>query len=219
VALGGDRSVTFVAGVGTGAVGVEEWVPMAANTGYRANSNANGNGTDRTDDLSIITTDYATSRLVTVLNCSSSDLYITLLQARGRAVTETAKTVVEVRDEPSIDAFGERTYLVSSPFIHSSVAAESYGNVVLAQYKEPHRRVEIDVELSGDRGVAQSIDLSDKVTLRMDGVADEMFVEFIAHQIERGRRHNMSLLLAQGEIASNLLILGTGRLGTGVLGR
>jgi len=224
ITLDGNQSVTLIAEYPppsnpAAAVGVEEWIPLAPTIDYVASSSSGGTTVSRNDDLSIITRDTATSRTMTVLNCSATALEVTKLQTRGRVLTEAAPTVIEERDAASIIDHHDRTYLVPAQFISNIDDARSYATTLLSQLKQPRTRVEVTLEMSDHRSVAQSIDLSDKITLIMDGGRDDMFVEAIEHVLGRGQKHQVELLLAPAESIDDLFILGTSRLGVGVLGR
>ncbi len=202
-----------------GSVGIDEWIPLAAGIDYTANALAVGTGTDRTGDVSIIVQDTASSRVMTVSNTSSTSLFITRLQTRGRVLTETAPIVVEERDGPSIREFQPRTYLAPAQFISTVEDAQSYALVLLDSLKSPPIRLDTTLEMSDHLVAAQSLDVSHKVTFVSKGRRDDMFVESVEHSIERGGRHHVTLLLGANTFVSNVFILGQSRLGEGALGR
>ena len=226
LALAAKDTVTFAAEYPppsnpAAAVGIDQWIPLAETIDYQANDAADGTGANRTSDLAILTEDTATSRALSVRNSGDTALVITRLQTRGRVLTEAAPTVIEVGDPVSIfdSALGDKTYPVPAQFVSNIESARSYASFLLGQLKEPPIRVEATLEMSDHLEAAQTIDLSDRISLQLGGARDEMFVEKIQHQITPGQRHYLTLLLSGTGFIDNLFILGESRLGVGVLGR
>ena len=204
----------------TADLGVDRWTPMAANVDYTANSSPDGTGANLTTSLDVTTHDTAVSRRIVVRNRASSDLVITRLQARGRPLSETEPTIVESRDDASIQEYKERTYLVPAQFISTIRDAQSYGTFLLSLLKGPQTRARLTVDVSGHLALARRLDLSDRVTLQLGGESDDMFIEGMNHRIRRGGRHIMELLLSPADPFGAVIIIGVGPpLGEGVLGR
>ena len=134
-------------------------------------------------------------------------LYITRLQTRGTPLSEAEPTVVEVRDQFSIDDYGEQTYLAPAQYISTVADAESYGGFLLSLVKEPQTRARVTFEASSFQAEAQAIDLSNRVRLMLNGREEEHFVEAIAHEILRGERHLVGLLLSPAISYGSIYIL------------
>ena len=228
VALEPGDTHTFLAqypapGSTVGDVGVDAWTTMVATTDYTANSQANGMGTDLTSSLTVTTiaaTDTAISRRITVKNTGTTTLIITHLQTRGTPLSEAEPTVVEVRDQFSIDDYGEQTYLAPAQYISTVADAESYGGFLLSLVKEPQTRARVTFEASSFQAEAQAIDLSNRVRLMLNGREEEHFVEAISHEILRGERHLVGLLLSPAIPYGRIYILDSGPgLDEGILAR
>ena len=228
VALAQGDTHTFLAqypapGSTVGDVGVDAWTAMVATTDYTANSQANGMGTDLTSSLTVTTvaaTDTAISRRITVTNSGTTTLIITHLQTRGTPLSEAEPTVVEVRDQFSIDDYGEQTYLAPAQYISTIADAESYGGFLLSLVKEPQTRARVTFEASSFQAEAQAIDLSNRVRLMLNGREEEHFVEAISHEILRGERHLVGLLLSPATPYGSIYILDSASgLDEGILAR
>ena len=203
-----------------GIVGVASWETLTPNTDYRGNANSGGTGTNRTSSLTVTTTDAGNTRRIKIENGHSGLVYITRLQSRGTPLSEGQKITIEVRDQASIDEYGPRDYLVPAQFISSINDANSYGAFLSQLLKDPQTRAKVTFEGSRYEDAAESVDLSQRVTLRRNGVSADMFIEAIEDALDEGGRHAVSLLLSPAATYGDLLILGTGPgLGTGVLAR
>ena len=85
-------------------VAVDTWTTLVAYTDYVANASEDNTGTNLTGSLGVTSTETAVSRTITVTNNhASSDLYVTKLQTRGKALVTEQPYTVEVKDQDSID--------------------------------------------------------------------------------------------------------------------
>ena len=187
---------------------------------YTANSQSDGNGNDRTDELEIVLDDGGNTRRILVKNTSLTDtIHLTTLRSRGRVIQEIQKTVVEVRDEASIDRYGPKDYTSESQYLSSIDHAHEYGTHVLFLYSEPRLKVKVRFHINEFLFLAYSLQISDRVALTRKGETEDFFVESIEHLIQPGLRHDMQVTLAPVPVG-NAIILGLGPpLGVGTLGR
>ena len=226
VALESGESLSFLAeypndSTSLAVLGVDSWTDMAATIDYRANIQADGLGANRTSSLSVQTEDALLGRRITVTNTHASDtIYIIRLQTRGRALRQIEPTVLEFSDADSIDDYGERTYPVPSQFISDITDAASYGNFLLSLTRNPQVRATVTVQMSDFLTELVDLELSDRVSVESQGQREDMFLEGISHRIERGDKHEVTLLLSPTQSFDNVIILGIGPgLGEGVIGR
>ena len=224
--LNGGESITITArypspNVRTGALGVDAWDAMMATTDYLANEQEDGGGADLTSNLTVTTVDTATSRKITLLNSGSTSAVITRLQTRGSALMEEAPTSIEYLDQASIDEYEPQDFLLSPQFISSIDDAISYGSYIISILKDPQTRATLVFEASEQMPLVHRIDLSTKVNLVIKEVVTEFFVEGIWHEIRRGLRHFVGLLLSPTGITGDVIVLDDGRqhLDEGILGR
>ena len=201
-------------------VGVSAWTDLAATTDYRAFENADGSGTNRTASLTVTETKAGNTLRIEIENTHSGTVYVTLLQARGTPLQEGDKTLVEFRDQPSIDEYYPKDYLVPSQFISTLGDAQSYGSFLIRLLKDPQTRAKVTFEGSRYEEAADEIDLSDRVTFRRNGISQEMFVEAIEHRLDHGGQHSVGLTLSPADIFGDIIVLDIGPgLGFGIISR
>ena len=86
--------------------------------------------------------------------------------------------------------------------------------------KDPQTRAKVTFEGARYEEAADSLDLSQRVTLRRRGVSEDMFVEGIEHSLSRGGRHYVSVLLSPAGSFGDVIVLDIGPgLDTGILSR
>ena len=187
---------------------------------YAANSSSDGNGNDRRSNLELEVDDGGNTRKIIVKNTSLTDtIYLTELRSRGRVIQEIQKTVVEIRDEASIDKYEPKDYTSESQFLSTIDHAHEYGTHILYLHSGPTLKTKVRFETNNYLFLAYSLQLSDRVALTRKGETEDYFVEAIEHIIEPGFRHDMQVTLSAAP-ENEVIILGTGPpLGTGVLGR
>ena len=198
-----------------------EWVEVSPIfPDYAANSQSDGNGDDRTNDLEIEVDDGGNTRKLIVKNSHTSDtIFLTTLRSRGRIIQEIQKATVEIRNESSVNAYGVKNYRSESQFLSTFAHAHEYGTHVLYLYSEPVLKIKVRFQANLSLFLTYSLKLSDRVALTREGETEEYFVEAIEHFIEDGLRHDMQLTLSSAP-PGNVIILGTGpALGEGTLGR
>ena len=187
---------------------------------YAANSQSNGSGDDRTNDLEFEIDDGGNTRKIIIKNTNITDtIFLTTLRSRGRVIQEIQKTIVEIRDETSIISYGAKDYTSESQFLSTIDHAHEYGTHVLFLYSEPLLKVKSRFQVNENLYLAYSLQLSDRVALTRKGETEDYFIESIEHIIEPGLRHDMEITLSPAPIG-NAIILGTGpALGVGTLAR
>ena len=198
------------------AVAVEGW--DAAQSGdYRANSAADGSGTDRSSSLAVATQDFATFRQLTVTNNHTGDLYITRLRVRGRPLSVSESAELVVTDQDSIDDYELKSYPVNARWLSSIAAARGYGQWILTLRKDPQQKVTVTANMNDDLTAALEVELSDKVALTTGAGKADMFIENVQHVISKGGRHDMTVILTPAAVIGNVFILDESLLDEGIL--
>lgn len=87
--------------------------PIVATTDYTGNSAADGSGANRTADLSIVTSAFATTVKFQVTNTSGSDLFLTALGIRGKAIYDHSPYTFE---SYTPKAYGDRPISIDQPY-------------------------------------------------------------------------------------------------------
>ena len=198
-------------------VAVASWSAIA-NTDRAAYANPDGTGADRSADLSITTTDTATERQVSVTNTGSSDAYLTLLRVRGSPLVAAGDQRHVAEDSASITKYQRKGLTLEAPWLSSLLLARSLAEWIILLRKEPRQTFTVRAQMNDFLDVARTLDLSAFVELLDEDGARGMFVESIEHTIERGERHDMTVVLTPSAVLGNFMVLGAGRLNTGILG-
>jgi hypothetical protein len=156
-------------------------VTPVAGTDYTFNSQEDGLGTDLTDQL-VVTVDFGgNSAEVTVENNGPADGFIPAagLQLRGRGIYDFEPVLSDLKDQDSLDAYGESVYTYDMPYQSSPVNARDLAQFILALNKDLSTRVESVTFLANwsEQTVEQAfnLEISDRVaitstTLGLDAV-------------------------------------------------
>ena len=200
---------------------ITEWEEMEAELDYIANDTETNTGDDRTIDLDVTTDDASNTRTIRLQNSHNMDtIFVTALSTRGAVLKEGQRAFVEVRDNDSIERYGEREYIGESQYLSTYDHAHEYGTHVLFLYSEPRLKPKVRFQINDDFDLTYSLSLSDRVKLVRRGESSEYFIEAIEHIIEPGLRHDLLLTLAPSSLFDNVIILDEGPpLGIGILGR
>lgn len=151
-------------------------------TAYTANSSQDGTGTDVYSDVEIVTeTLFSDTMLVGFKNNGTSTLYITNMTIDGTPAKIVRKVNIVQKNQDSIDAFGEESYLVESKYIQDSETAESIAQTLLTYYKDYGGTIILDVKPN------VALQLGDRITVDVDNINDEFIITKIHTVIDRGR--------------------------------
>ena len=202
-------------------IAVDSWSALVSGTDYTANAAADGSGADRTSSLSVTATPTATALTLTVENTSASNaLFITLLQAKGQALVLEPPTQVHSENAESIAAYGRRSYLAPAQFLDSTRDGSDYAEFIVQLLREANTRISASFDGTERPMIAADLELSDRLEVSIQGIAEDYFVEAIEHIIGQGRRHAVNLLLSPAEPYGSVIVLDQGPgLDEGLLGR
>lgn len=209
----------------TNAFGVDAWTTPVATTDYTANSASDGTGTNLTSDIGIAVTKFGNTMKITLTNNHASLLaYITLLQARGTAITRDDPIIIREENSASQTKYGERSYPSPAEFIPSTSEALDWANFNLSIYKDPNPF--LTLRISGNRNSALLMealtrDISDRITVVATGNAglginEDFFIE-AEHFVIKPREYEIEWLLSPAADFSDFFILDTSLLDTGRL--
>ena len=201
------------------ALAVDPWSPLVSGTDYTANAAEDGSGANRTANLNVTATETATALTLEIENTHASDtIYLTHMQARGRPITLDQPTEVHAENPQSVASYGRRSYLVPAQFLSTTRDGSDYANFVVQLYKDPLTRVSGSFDATDDGDIAVALDLSQRIEVDLEGVAEDYFIENIEHRIGQGRRHIVNLLMSPAAPFGSVIVLGQGPgLGLGIL--
>jgi len=206
------------------ALEVNAWTTPASSTDYTANSASNGSGTNLTSSISVTQTKTANRMIMTFTNNhASSTAYLTLVQARGTAVTSNNPVAVRAIDSSSQTIYGERKYKAGTEFIPSSTEAQSWCDYQLSIYSSPVQILTLHFSANvSDANLAEALarEISDRITIVANndsalGINADFFIESVNHVISEGKIHNVVWKLSPATGGySAFWVLGTGKVGT-----
>ena len=206
----------------TNARHVNAWTTTAATTDMLANAAADGTGSNLTSDIGISVSKYAESMKITLTNNSTTDAYITKLQARGTPVTADDPLKIVEEDSTSQSSFGKRTFPLEGPFIPSEQDARDLMAYLLSIHKDPMRTMRITWDGAKDttHGTkARELDISDRVTIVADnrsglGIDEDFFVEHMQHSIDSDGQYRITYECSEATAYAGFWVLDVGKLGT-----
>ncbi len=189
------------------AMAVDAWTTPETVTDFTANVQADGGGADMTADISVAVVKFDSAIKITLTNNGANTGYITLLQARGTALTENESIPIEDQDAASISLYGEREFPLEAKFLPDWSTAL----VRVQWYKDRYSVARPILKMTFDANrnaallaLAQSIDLNQVLTIEANssatelGIDTEFHVESIRHVISKsGSSHDVTVELSQ----------------------
>lgn len=172
--------------------GVDAWITPSVGTDITANSAADGTGDNLNADIAVSDVEKGlTTMRFTVTNNSGRVAFLTLVQARGAALTREKPANVVAINQASIDKYGRRTYPVPSKFISEVEDAKDYTSWIVNMFSEPIPVVAIEFPATKDSNhMSQALarDVSDRIRIKSDertglGIDHFYFIEAMTHHI------------------------------------
>jgi len=204
------------------AMEVDAWTTPAATTDVLVWTASNASGTNLTSSITITAVKTAERMAITLTNTSSSAGYVTLLKARGTAVSTKNPCIVRAIDTTSQGIYGERKYVAKTQFIPTTSEAQDWCDYQMLIYASPIEVLTMTIP-STPLNIAQALtrDLSDRITVVATndsklGISADFFIESEKHQVSAGGQEHRTvweLSPASGGY-SQFWILGQSVLGT-----
>lgn len=122
-------------------IGGTAQVTPAATTDYLANSAADGSGTDKTANITVVAAPFASTVKWTITNNDAALVYITKRQLRGKGLYDEAPVTVEAASAvvPPV----ERPIEIDLPNQGSRALAQSLANDLLSQHEDPSNQSDV----------------------------------------------------------------------------
>jgi hypothetical protein len=114
-----------------------------ATTDYTGNSQSDGSGSDRTSDISITITKFATAAKLEIKNTSGSSLYLTMLKLRGTPAAQQSEINIFSKDDDSVSKYGELPaggFLIENKYLTDEIFAQTLADNLVEWYKNPTTR-------------------------------------------------------------------------------
>ncbi len=166
---------------------VDSWTTPEITTDYQAWTGSGGTGTDKTADISIVTTKLAKTIKLAVTNGASVPVYLYLLKARGTYYDDQTKVTLKAEDSTSQTVYQKRTYELDGKYMTNSDKARDYTTYVIGKYKDPRAELSMLVMNQDATMLTQilSREISDRITVVNTklGLNDDYFIDYIEHDI------------------------------------
>lgn len=159
----------------------------AATTDYTANAQADGLGANKTTNLTVALTAYATRAKLVLTNTDAATIYVTLLKLRGQIYIAPNKTALIATNSTSITAYGKTVLNVETDFLQTEAIAAYHRDYALALYKDV--RQVLTVKIINRPELQFPVDLFDTVTLSISALSlsGEYMVTYIEHDLSPQR--------------------------------
>jgi hypothetical protein len=219
---------TFVASypnpdAGNSAMEVDAWTTPALTTDVLVNTASGGGGDNLTSQITVAASKTAERMAITLTNGSTSDGFVTLLKARGTAVSTKNPCLVQAIDTASQAIYGERKYVVKTKFIPTTSEAQDWCEYQMAVYGSPIEILSMTIASSKQDNIGQVMmrDISERITVVATndaalGINADFFIESERHNVTNGGTEHVTtwqLSPASGGY-SQFWVLGTSVLGT-----
>ena len=212
-------SVTTIAAAG--GAGTASWVtPLEPTTDYAVSTVADGSNSLGTGQVTVSAEPRGAEISISINNQTNVSLYLTKLEPRGVGLKREDSITIEVRDQGSIDEYGERNYATPATYLSTVPDAVDYANHTLNILRYPQRRALVSWLADEDHIRALTLEVGDRVSLEARSTPTSMFIESITHRLSQGLQHLIEYELSPAEVFSSQIVLDAGPgLGTGILGR
>lgn len=217
------QSKTFEAVYPSPAVGgvdgayVDTWTTPVVGTDVTQTGVANG-------DIGISTVKTSNAMQITITNNhASATATLTLVQARGTAVTVLAPSVKRSSDSASQTKYGTKSFTLPAKWLANTNDGQDYGDYVVSRYKDRHPVLSLVLNGSHSAAMLADVltrDLSDRVTVTGTGfktklgISEDFFVESIKFAVSRRRVLTVTLTLSSVGGDGAYWIVGTSQVGT-----
>lgn len=202
-------------GTTTGAY-VNAWTTPVVGTDITQTGVANG-------DIAVVAVKAANTMAITITNNhTTATATLTLVRARGTAVTQGTPVQMSALNAASQTTYGKRTFHLPGPWLPNTDEAQNFCDYVVSRYKDPHAVLAIQIADNRSDGLmtqALTRKLSDRVTVTATGnarlgVNEDFYIEAISHRIAPGKFHVSEFELSPASGDGGYWVLGTSELDT-----
>lgn len=161
------------------------YVTLTKTTDYTANAEAGGGGADMTDDLTVVDTQFATTRKISITNDAADMAYLTLLQSRGYPITSQPTTIIQ-ENATSQAKYGTKKFILNNEWLQDSNRADDLATFLQGSLADPEFFPEVILE--GRNDIQFGMDLFDQETLDISelGISGDYMIGNIEHRWSAG---------------------------------
>ena len=132
-----------------------QFVTPVSTTDYVGNAAADGSGADRTANITITATFFATVAKLVIDNSHASDVYMTTLQIRGKGIYDLDPVAYE---SSSTQTFGRRQLDIDMLYAEDGNVAQDLANYLRSQFDALDRYVtEVELKPHTSAAILQSV--------------------------------------------------------------
>jgi len=175
---------------------------------------ADGTGTSKTAQISIVMTSYADQALLEITNNDAADVYLTLAKLRGTALANLSGTAATAGDATSQAAYEKQGLTINSRWVQEAVEAQNYAGYVVLILKDPQRVVYVRV--FGYPAFQFGPDLFDVITFSdtlLSIPATDYVITYIEHDYNV-KRGCITTFRLEPKVSTDYWVLGESLLGT-----
>ena len=164
-------------------------------TDYTANAAADGGGADKTAELSITMTTYATHAKLELENTDASTIYVTLLKLRGTLIIAPNSTTATDTDATSKTNYGPRTMTIENRWMQIELDAQDHAGHITAVYPDPRSILWLSFLNNPDKQFG--VDLFDFVDCAITEwhIDGKYMITAIKHEIKPGGEERTTMRL------------------------
>jgi hypothetical protein len=175
-------------------------------TDFRAFTNSDGTGTDRTATLSASVALFAETAVCSLFNGSADVIYVTKFQIRGFAIQEQPSLTAEVNNSSSQAVYGNQQYALTSPLMGKQAFVQGYAESLVAERKDPV--AQLRVAIKNEWPAALATEPGQVITVWEPETATNSLVTVLRMhhdvQLYRGLEHTLTM---ETEVAPNMPFL------------
>ena len=177
-------------------IGATAQVTPAATTDYVANTARDGSGVDKTAQVVVTASTFASTVKWSIKNNDAATVYMTKLQLRGKRLLRYAGLTVE---SSSTQAYGVRPFNIEMRYQGDRNKAQALADYIRAQYETYGTRPDA-VQLVGNESATHMLAAldaqpGDRVTLKEDatGTSADVFVQRVRVRVDRNKLVTLTL--------------------------
>jgi len=159
----------------------------AATTDYTANTNEAGTGTNKTAQIGITMTTYASSAKLEITNNDAATVYLTLMKLRGTGLYAQSRTIATASDATSQADYGKLSIEMDTIWLQTFDDAQKHADYAKVIYTVDRRVAWIRIEERPE--IQFSLDLFDVIQVEINalGIDGQYSITSIEHQWDADR--------------------------------
>ena len=159
----------------------------ASTTDYTANTAEDGGGTDKTAQIAITPTVYATRTKLQITNNDAGAVYLTLIRLRGTGLYAYSPVTAQESDSSSVSEYGRQTFRLGSPWLQKTDDINNHAEFAKSIFADPRKILFVRLVERPDYQLAPELFERVDVSIPHLEIDDDYQVTLIDHQWQAGR--------------------------------